>query len=653
MRDAVLMENVMSRSGNGLRVAEPDASHFSPEIGAMLEAARKSLMADAAVVLERSGDELAVLFGLDPDDRFDDADLMEDSLDLGRAAIDRERNKLEPDDASMGRAIALRVGGEVWGALCFLFADDGPGRETAADMATLELIRLGAEAVLERDIERKRHAAEEAEAAAMMNNVPARLWIKDEENRIRGVNTAGLEWAGVSRSEVIGRKVEDVFTGDLLRSHQLDLDVLKSGKARRGSIEQYDLGNGDIRWAKVDIVPLENPVSAERGVFTFATDVTEQMHAERKLRQINTELAAEREKFSRLYRETPVLMHSVNERGEIVEVSNMWLQRFGYERSEVIGRKSTDFLTEESARAAREETIPEFFRTGACWDVPYEIVCRDGSIVEVELSAILDGDSPSGKRSFAVITDVSQRNRALKTLEDRNDELERANESLRQFAYVASHDLQEPLRKMQAFTDVLRDAVREGNDEERDYALRALSDAAIRSRKLVSDLLQYSRASNQKLDIVPVPMAPLVDEVLVSLSSSIEESGAEISVDLVDRPIQADRSQLFQTVLNLLSNALKYRHPDRTPQISVAMSGAADGSSVTLRVRDNGIGFDPAFANQIFEPFKRLHNNSEYPGTGIGLAICETVATRHGWTFDVSPEPGKGSTFGLTIPLDG
>jgi signal transduction histidine kinase len=228
-------------------------------------------------------------------------------------------------------------------------------------------------------------------------------------------------------------------------------------------------------------------------------------------------------------------------------------------------------------------------------------------------------------------------------------ELARSNAELEQFASIASHDLQEPLRKIQTFAAHL--TVREQDrlsEEGRDF-LRRMSTAASRMRALIDDLLLFSRVSTNGRPFVPVDLNEVVAQVLVDLELSIEERGATVSVGQLPT-VAADPVQMRQLLQNLLENALKFRRDGVVPEVNVE-SGVRDGI-VELTVRDNGLGFEAQYASRIFRAFERLNGTSAYPGTGIGLALCRKIAERHHGAITADGELGTGATFTVRLPID-
>jgi signal transduction histidine kinase len=228
-------------------------------------------------------------------------------------------------------------------------------------------------------------------------------------------------------------------------------------------------------------------------------------------------------------------------------------------------------------------------------------------------------------------------------------ELARSNAELEQFASIASHDLQEPLRKVQTFAAQLNATESERLSEQGQDFLRRMSDAAGRMRTLIDDLLAFSRVSTKGRPFVDVDLDALVPQVLVDLEIAAKESGARISVGPLPT-LRADPVQIRQLMQNLLANALKFRREGEPCEIDVRAE-VADGIA-ELTIADNGLGFDPAFATRIFRAFERLHGASVYPGTGIGLALCRKIVERHGGTISADGREGEGATFTVRLPLE-
>jgi signal transduction histidine kinase len=232
-------------------------------------------------------------------------------------------------------------------------------------------------------------------------------------------------------------------------------------------------------------------------------------------------------------------------------------------------------------------------------------------------------------------------------LERQKQELARSNAELQQFAYVASHDLQEPLRMVTSYVQLLERRYRGQLDADADDFIAFAVDGAARMQQLIQDLLAYSRVGTRGQPFAPADCQVVLNQVLSDLQVSIQESDAVVTRDPLPT-VMADATQLGQLFQNLVGNAIKFRG-DRRPEIHVSAERREDGHWL-FSVRDNGIGIEPQYAERIFLIFQRLHTRDEYPGTGIGLAICKRIVARHGGRIWVESEPGKGSIFYFTLP---
>jgi PAS domain S-box-containing protein len=265
--------------------------------------------------------------------------------------------------------------------------------------------------------------------------------------------------------------------------------------------------------------------------------------------------------------------------------------------------------------------------------------------VEIGLTPVV---TPSGMRVVGFAIDITARLESEARLKDSLAELERANESLSRFAYVASHDIQEPLRKISAFGDILGAAVKEGNEDEMRYAASVMIASAQHARSLVAHVLSLARSLNNAYRLETISLKQTIEVALDALSQTILEKQARIECAGDDFPVEADRSQAIQMVQNLVSNALKYHKPGEAPSVRIVLeTGETD---YRLKVEDDGVGFSAAQGDEIFEPFRRLHDRGDIPGTGIGLAICKTIASRHNWRISGRSTRCAGATFEIVFP---
>jgi signal transduction histidine kinase len=277
-----------------------------------------------------------------------------------------------------------------------------------------------------------------------------------------------------------------------------------------------------------------------------------------------------------------------------------------------------------------------------------EMSLRDGRALE-RYSAPMFGSDGQYYGRIWYFRDITERKRAEEKLKLTLADLARSNKDLEQFAYVASHDLQEPLRMVSSYTQLLARRYRGQLDATAEKYIAYAVDGANRMQRLIEDLLAYSRVGARAMGFELVDSAAALDQALANLKTTIEQSGAVVTHDPLPRVVH-DKLLLAQLFQNLIGNAIKF-HVEAPPRIHV--SARQKGEEWVLAVRDNGIGIDPQYAERIFTIFQRLHTNEEYPGTGIGLAICKKIVERGGGRIWVESQPGKGSTFYFTVPMGG
>ncbi len=320
---------------------------------------------------------------------------------------------------------------------------------------------------------------------------------------------------------------------------------------------------------------------------------------------------------------------------------NVGAQRIkGYGAEEVMGRHFSCFYTPEDVQAGKPgKLLHQAVQEGRVEDEGWR-VRKDGTRywADTILTALKD---PRGRlRGFAKITrDMTQRKQI--------EELARSNQELEQFAYLASHDLQEPLRMVASYVQLLAHKYGNRLDEEADTYIQQAVDGAKRMQALIHDLLAYSRVSNQKRSFDRVDFEEALAEALRNLEAGVREAGAQITHDPMPTVV-GDYAQFLQLFQNLIGNSLKFRG-NKPPLIHVG--AVQKGQEWLFSVKDNGIGIDPQYADKIFEIFRRLHTRSEYPGTGIGLAICRKVVSHHGGRIWVESKEGEGASFYWTLPV--
>jgi len=371
-------------------------------------------------------------------------------------------------------------------------------------------------------------------------------------------------------------------------------------------------------------------------------DITDRKAAEEPLRR--SEAARQMSAYTRSLIEASLdPLVTIDRDGKITDVNLAAEKATGLSRQALVGTDFCDYFTEpEKARAGFQRA----FREGTVRDYELAIRHRDGGTTPVLYNAsVYRGETGGIAGVFAAARDISNRKRAEALAAEKTAELERSNAELQQFAYVASHDLQEPLRAVASFTRLLGERYRGRLDADADEFIGFAVEGAKRAQRLIYDLLAYSRVTTRGAAFAPTDCEAVLRDTLADLAAAIEETGGQVTHDPLPT-LEADATQLGQVLQNLIGNALKF-HRAEPPRVHVSARRIV--GAWRFAVRDNGIGIQPQYTGQIFDVFQRLHTSAEYPGTGIGLAIAKKIVERHGGRIWVESEPEKGSTFFFTI----
>jgi PAS domain S-box-containing protein len=348
---------------------------------------------------------------------------------------------------------------------------------------------------------------------------------------------------------------------------------------------------------------------------------------------------------ARLLAMSPDLLGACGAEGELRMLNPAWTAALGHGEEELLAASWLTLVHPEDAAAARamlDRVLGE--RAGRA-----ELTCRlrgaDGGYRWIQWAAELDPDDDC---CYLAGRDVTERRVLEEELGRREDGLEKAAAELQELAYIASHDLAEPLRMVTSYLELLQRRYQGQLDDTADEFIGFAVGGAVRMKALIDDMLVYSRLGSHDLATAAVDLAELAGHVLLALEPAIEEAGAEVEVAPGLPAAHGDATQLGQLLQNLISNAIKFRAPDRAPRVLVAARERDGGTHVT--VADNGIGIAEGHQDRIFKMFARLHGRDEYDGTGIGLALCRRICDRHGGRIWVESEVGAGSTFHVWIP---
>jgi len=340
------------------------------------------------------------------------------------------------------------------------------------------------------------------------------------------------------------------------------------------------------------------------------------------------------------------MLFVIDENGCIRVINHAVRELLGYRDSDLIGR-SIDRIEQTSGDETISRTLRDLARRGPIRDQERLLRHAGGPPIDVSVSISPVSEHDVQEGAVVIARDIRARKHADDELQRALQRLEQSNRELEDFAYVASHDLQEPLRKIQAFGDLLRSKHAEALPEQAGDYIQRMQAAAKRMQILINDLLSFSRVTTKAQPFVSVDLAEIAREVAKDLETRTHESGGRITISAMP-VIDADPLQMRQLLQNLAGNALKFHRPDVPPIVDVR--GELENGRCRITVSDNGIGFEEKYADRIFTMFERLHARNRYEGTGIGLAICRKIVERHGGEIRAHGKPGEGATFVVTLP---
>lgn len=477
---------------------------------------------------------------------------------------------------------------------------------------------------------------------SLISNSSDVIKLVDANGIILFISPSVTRLLGYLPEEMIGRpSSEFIYPEDVERLRQRRLKVIEEGDDNRQREIRVKHKDGNWIWLESNVMNmLDNPVV--NGVVVNYRDISE--------RKKMTEQQA---LLSSIVNSSDDAIISTDLSGNIITWNRGAEMLFGYSTQEMIGKLLSRIVPPQLLE--EEPTIMTQIKSGKYVEhYETERMKKDGTIISISLtvSPIKNADGVIIGAS-KICRDITERKKSISkinalnhTLEKRAAELSESNEELERFAFVASHDLQEPLRMVTSFLQLLQKKYSDKLDGVANQYIHFAVDGSERMKKLIQDLLEYSRVGVNKEDYSRVDLNVLVEEVTQLYGDKIKKSGAKIEISHLPM-VEGRKVQLSQLFQNLLSNAIKYRSKE---PLKIEIGCDDKKRFWDFYVRDNGIGIDPKFNEKIFIIFQRLHNKSEYEGTGIGLAICRKIVDRHGGRMWVESEPGKGSTFRFLLP---
>jgi PAS domain S-box-containing protein len=528
-------------------------------------------------------------------------------------------------------------------------------------------------------------------AQELIEALPVPVFFKARDGRYLGVNRAWEEFFGITRDEFLGKTVHELYPqspGVAEKHFAMDLELWNSPGSQRYETPVTVRG-GQVRHAIYCKATFTGADGGVAGLIGTILDITERKQAEQReaIGHAATRLIAEADTLSEAIRGIIGVMceqlgwvcgahWSIQPDGQTLKRAETWTSGdpaigafldatrgmvYAPAQSGLVRRVLATGTSVWIADVAREK---EYLRAQSAaaaglhgaFALPVLIGSEVRGVIEFYSRDVAQLDDWLLQLGTSVGNQIGQlmaRRRAEAEVREAHEELSRraqdlarSNAELEQFAYVASHDLQEPLRMVSSYTQLLLRRYSKLFDDDAKEFMGYIVDGAARMKQLIEDLLAYSRVGTRGRDPEPTDAGAALEQALANLRASIEASGATVTHDPLPT-VRADASQLVQLFQNLVGNALKFRGGE-APRIHVGAQEQA--AEVELSVRDNGIGIDPQYFERIFVIFQRLHSKAEYEGTGIGLAICKKIVDRHGGRIRVESQPGRGSTFYCTLP---
>jgi len=487
---------------------------------------------------------------------------------------------------------------------------------------------------------RARHALREAEErfAGAFEGAAVGLMLAAPDGTVLRANRALCELTGWPEEELAGRSYEELLHPDERGADAAEIAAMLGGRTQRLATERRILvADGGTRFVRINLSLIRTPDNAPLHFVGQIEDVTER-------RRMIEALTISEARYKALIAHLPdSTIHLFDHELRLLLSEGERMRAHGYDPQMLEGQ----LLQDAVPPVVYERLGPEYRAALEGETRSFDLDTLDGSATYWVQIAPLRDDVGRIIGGMAISRDITARRQAEVALEQRAGELERSNNELEQFAYVASHDLSEPLRMVSSYLQLLRRRYHGKLDADADQFIDFAVDGAGRMRDLIDDLLTYSRAGRGDQPLEPVDSRAVVERVVDAVQTVDDAREARIAIGELPT-VMGDRHQLVQLFQNLIGNAVKFVPDDRMPEIEV--SAARAGDRWRFEVCDNGIGLEPAHAERIFRMFQRLHTREEYAGTGIGLAIAKKVVERHGGTIWAEPRPEGGSRFSFTLP---
>ena len=477
---------------------------------------------------------------------------------------------------------------------------------------------------------------------------PACTILLSLDGRIKKINRKAEKFAGIPREEMIRMHFTDL---DFLHE-ELNVRVERVSKVLNGEpVKPFETKiiekNGDIRWLYIQFELLKKG-NIPSDVLIICNDITE-------LKKTENALKESEEKFCQIAENIGELFWIIDpKKGELIYVSPAYEWIWGRTCQSLYDnpRSGLDALHPEDRDRAVEAIWDSSDKVNPISeDFQYRVIRPNGEMVWIWTQAFsIKDEFGEISRIAGIASDITGYKKAEQEIKSLLDELKRSNDELQQFAYVTSHDLQEPLRTIASFTQLLERRYKGKLDEDADEFMGYIVDASVRMKQMIMDLLEYSRVGTKQGNYQDVCMESQLNNVIFNLNDLIERNHAQITYDPLP-VVYGDENQLGLLLQNLVTNAIKFRKEDEPPRIHISSVEDLKKKEYIFSIADNGIGIEEQYFNRIFTIFQRLHTRDEYQGTGIGLSVAKKIVERHGGKIWVESEFGKGSAFYFTVPM--
>jgi PAS domain S-box-containing protein len=463
----------------------------------------------------------------------------------------------------------------------------------------------------------------------------------DADGLVASWNSNATRIEGFRPEQILGKHVRTLYLPADATDGKPERDLAAAAKRGARAEEGWRRRKDGTRfWASVIITALHDHAGNLTGYGYVVHDLTERRSAEQALRESNALLHA-------FLNHSPSIMFFKDPQGRYLEVNNRFLERFGFERADVIGKMDSEiFPSEQAAQFCANDLLA--MKMGSVFECEEHADYIDGRHTSIVYKFPIPYGAKHNVALGGIVVDITERKRAEEENLRLNVELRERIKMLETFGYSVSHDLAAPLRAIRGFAEILSDRHAGALDEKGQHFLANILEASTQMSQLIEDLLAYSRLGRNPVKLQEVLPLALVHEAVRGLGRQVSDRSACIDIAEDEGPCWADVRLLSVAITHILDNAMKFHKPGQAPLIEVRLL-CTEEDRLTLRISDNGIGIEPAYCDKIFAIFQRLHGTDEYPGTGIGLAMAEKAAALMGGKVWAESEPGIGSVFYLQL----